>query len=544
MPGLTTTLSNYDLDLLKRIARRWNVEISERDVVSARADLEAKLNNIENFQKMWLTLEEPTRKAWTSLAQNGGKVPWIEFSRTYGEIRDFGPGRREREQPDLKPISAAEALWYSGLAGIAFLRSAGEPVEYIYIPDELLKFASPYPQQSERIEIRPAVSQNPRHIKQARSAIPDYLTDLLAAQRMQREMPDTVFETWGVPRTFLQMLLLETGLTDKNMQPIPDGLRKFFSTNRADVQADIFKAWLNTAEFNELRMLPGLIFEGTWMNDPLPPRKRLIEWVSGLNCGTWWSLSSLIASVKAHQPDFQRAAGEYDTWFIREAGSSTYLGGFDNWDQIEGALLTYLITGPLHWLGLVRLARSGVDGKLVAFQLVEEMLPLMSGQAPEIGMEERVDFTIKDVRFITLFESTSRILRYQVARFTELVNINKKESHYALTSKSLKSAAEQGLQITQLIHLLEKENSNQIPESLRNLARRWSSQGSEAAVNRVSLLRFANAAACDEFLKHTAGRFKLEELNGQTLAFNEKQQEGVIKALSELGILVEFGEDV
>ena len=131
-----------------------------------------------------------------------------------------------------------------------------------------------------------------------------------------------------------------------------------------------------------------------------------------------------------------------------------------------------------------------------------------------------------------------------LARFTELVNINKKESHYALTSKSLKSAAEQGLQITQLIHLLEKENSNQIPESLRNLARRWSSQGSEAAVNRVSLLRFANAAACDEFLKHTAGRFKLEELNGQTLAFNEKQQEGVIKALSELGILVEFGEDV
>ena len=33
-----------------------------------------------------------------------------------------------------------------------------------------------------------------------------------------------------------------------------------------------------------------------------------------------------------------------------------YLRGFSTWDEVDGALVRFLITGPMHWLGLVDLA--------------------------------------------------------------------------------------------------------------------------------------------------------------------------------------------
>lgn len=544
MPGLKTTLANYDLDFLKRIARRWGVEISTRDTESARADLKAGMADEQRFKQMWETLDEATQIAWASLARSGGKLPWLEFSRAHGEIRDFGPARREREEPDLSPISAAETLWYSGLAGRAFLKTAGEPIEFFYIPDEILTFASIQAGGVDQIQLRPATSQQPKYQHKTSGAILDHLTDMLAALRMQREIQHSVFEAWGMPRQFLSLLLQESGLVNNDLQLVPDALKSFFSARRGAIHARIFQVWLESGEINDLRMLPGLKFEGTWKNNPRPPRNLLISLLSRLDAKTWWSISSLLAGVKDKQPDFQRAAGDYDSWFIRQEGASTYLSGFENWDKVEGALLAHLLSGPLHWFGVVHLAASTAEGRSTAFQLSDGMLPLLSGLTPEIGVSENHEIKIKDARHITIPNQTSRLLRYQVARFCELVSVNQKESHYAITTNSLNSAAEQGLQLSQLMQLLEKEGGAEIPDSLRKMARRWSSQGKEAVISKVSLLRFQDAAACAEFNRFAAGRFTLEELNPRTLLITERQKEGVIRVLNELGILVDIEADV
>ena len=70
----------------------------------------------------------------------------------------------------------------------------------------------------------------------------------------------------------------------------------------------------------------------------------------------WWALEGFIMAVKETEPDFQRPGGDYDSWYIRGEDSEEYLTGFDNWEAIEGALLEYYLTGPMHWLGLVDLA--------------------------------------------------------------------------------------------------------------------------------------------------------------------------------------------
>ena len=58
-----------------------------------------------------------------------------------------------------------------------------------------------------------------------------------------------------------------------------------------------------------------------------------------------------MTAVHQQQPDFQRPAGDYDSWFLRDQQSGEFLRGFEHWDEVDGALLRYLICGPLHWLG-------------------------------------------------------------------------------------------------------------------------------------------------------------------------------------------------
>ena len=194
MPGLRTVLSDFDLDFLSRIARVWRIEISQRDVNSAEADLYAGMLQPGNLDEVIARLPEDSRHAWETLLSRGGHMPWAVFSREYGDIRAIGPARRERENPDQSPISISENLWYSGLVGRAFLKISEVPEEYIYIPEE---FIPPLPQDNKpggSITILPAVNQKPGKIQRADSSILDYLTDMLASARMEREVLQSAFQ--------------------------------------------------------------------------------------------------------------------------------------------------------------------------------------------------------------------------------------------------------------------------------------------------------------------------------------------------------------
>jgi hypothetical protein len=544
MPPIKSLLEKYDLDLLLRIARAWDVEISQRDAPSARADLVAQMVNKEVFRSVLGGLDEPARLAWQTLAGRGGRQTWAEFSRLNGEIRDLGAAARQREQPDLHPVSISETLWYSGVIGRAFLGGASEPVEYAFIPDELASFIQQPAVQLVKASVRPAVNQSPRHVARADSAILDQLTDLLAANRAQRELPEAVFTAWAKPQRFLQALLMDAGLTAADRQPKVEALREFFNSDRDKTLQRLFLAWRNSTTLNELRMLTGLTCEGNWRNDPMLPRQVLIESINKLETGTWWSISSLLSTVKEVNPDFQRPAGDYDSWFIRDDKTGAYLTGFSSWDRVEGALLYYLLTGPMHWLGVVNLARGSIEGKFTAFQLVPGTRVLLNGETPATGVTENRKLQVKGARTLVLKIGTPRLLRYQVGRSAELSDATSVESRYQLTPDSLKKAAEQGLQIQQLIQLLDKDQPGVVTEDLKRLVERWTKHGKEAGFERALLLRFKNAESCAEFLRVAGSRFNLEKLNPQTLAIAPAQQESIRRLLAELGILADDEADV
>jgi hypothetical protein len=545
MPGLKPTLLNYDLDFLLRIARYWGVTLNQRDVDSARADLYTKMLEPELLRTALERLPTDARQALEGLSKKEGRQTWAEFSRAYGDIRVFGPARRTREEPDLNPVSISEVLWYAGLVGRAFLKSGSGPVEFVYIPDELLQLIAPTRSDAAFTALRPAVNQEPRYFVAGDTVILDLLTDLLAALRMGHSLPDSVLSSRGIPLEFLIQLLLSVELIDETRQPDPEKLKAFFGIDRDQALSLLFMGWLSSTRINDLRMLPGVIFEGSWRNDPLIPRRLVTGLLADLQTGTWWSLSSLVTMVKTNTPDFQRPAGDYDSWFIRDAVSNEYLRGFEHWDRLEGSLIHSLVTGPLHWFGIVDLARGSADGKFTAFRLVEKTAAMLTGEVPVTGLLENHTLRFKDVIHVFIPPQTPRALRYQVARCGELMAVQRGESHYRLTPRSLQAAAGQGLKIGNLIQLIQKEYNTAIPPETQRMVERWNLSGVEAELRTEHLLRFKDARACSEFLSSkAAAALTIEVLNPTTLLVQSRQQDVIIKVLNEMGILVEQAEDV
>ena len=540
MPSLRSMLHEYDLDFLSRIARSWDAAISQKDQECALSDLISLMQNEKMFIKLLSGLAGKPQYALDELMRHGGMIPVELFSRKHGEIRALGPAKRAREEPDLHPVSVSERLWYSGLIGKAFLNHRGEVREVIFIPDELLTVLRGSEPEKTAIIIRPAVTQSPRFVLSATSILLDRVADLLASARMGRAFDPVIFRQWNLPQQFLHTLLQTSGLLDKNQQPNQENLKEFLQTGRASALAYLYRAWLDSTDLNDLRLLPGLEFDGKWKNDPLLPRLLLVGILRSLAEGTWYSISSLLAEIRDKRPDFQRYAGEYDSWFIRRSGEQAYLKGFDHWDDVEGALLHFLLCGSLHWFGILDLASGTAGGESAAFRLTAIGCELLNGSSPTAIINETGVIEVKQADVFAIQDNTPLQLRYQVGRFARLTKYASRSSWYRLTPDSLEVAASQGLNLRQLILLLEKSQPKPIPRSLQRLAERWETNRLEASLRTGLLLRFVTVDACSLFLSNPrSGAMVLEQLNPLTLLLHPNSQEAAHRLLAELGILSE-----
>ena len=542
MPALLKTLLAADLDLLSRIARAWGLDsLPEGKTASANRICQIMLDE-SVFQEVIASLPEPIRAAWETLLSAGGHIPTTIFERQFGEIRTLGPSKRERENPDLKPVSISETLWYKGLIGKGFLDLPPEPQEFIFIADELRQLSSSDPQENRKFRIRPAADQKPKNIRLGHTAILDHLTDLLAAIRMQRTLPDGVFTSWGISADYLSGIAKTTRLLGTAGQPDPEKLKHFFSLDRVDAIELLYRDWFVSKTLNELRLLPGLKFEGSWKNDPCLPRTLLADILRSLNPDTWWSLSSLLSTIKSQRPDFQRLAGDYDSWFIKNENSNEYLRGFSHWDEVEGALIRFLVTGPFHWLGILDLSAEMAGQSSYAFRLSRMGADLLAGKKPAISIVENGEIVVVSAKKILIPPLTSRTLHYQVARFCRLDSITADgASKYEITPETLQKAAEQGLEIHQLLQFLDKNDKKPPPVSIKRLAERWQKHGLEAELSSAILLRFKDAAACEQFLaSREVKKLDIEPLNDLVLKVNSAQVRVVEKTLLEMGILTQI----
>ncbi|MEM5775497.1 MAG: helicase-associated domain-containing protein, partial [Anaerolineaceae bacterium] len=260
-----------------------------------------------------------------------------------------------------------------------------------------------------------------------------------------------------------------------------------------------------------------------------------LDLISGLEEGVWWSLEAFVAALKEHHPDFQRPAGDYDSWFIQEKSSGDYLRGRGSWDKVDGALARYIIVGPMHWLGLVDLARETEKSKPAAFRLSEWAKNLWHGSPPDgLPAEDAHLFINMDGR-MRVPPLVPRPVRYQAARFGEWESRKAGQYVYRVTDQSLSRAAEQGLRANHLLGILKKHASGGIPPAFQQTLQRWEKVGLQTRLITATVLQVDQPEILVELMKTSAKRFLGKTLNPTTVEVLQGGEEAVRSALLQMG---------
>jgi hypothetical protein len=351
--------------------------------------------------------------------------------------------------------------------------------------------------------------------------------------------PETLPLSLSITVPVLTQLLHAAGLLDGNNQPQPEEVRAFLEAPPAEALLLLVQAWLASPAFNELRLLPGLTFEGNWMNDALANRQTLLDLLRSLPADRWWSLSAFIAAIKERQPDYLRPGGDYDSWFIRRTDSETYLRGFSTWDEVDGALLRFFITGPLHWLGLYDLAAPQPGAPATAFRPSVLCTSLFNNGLPAGLPAEDSQIRLTSTGRMRLPARLPRPVRYTLLRFCRWDGENDQEILCSITPTALSIARQQGLRTTHLINLLRKHSADPISPLLVKALERWEKLDAQASLQSGTLLRLGSPEILAALQKSSAKRFILEELNSTTVLIRPGSEESVINALLEIGYLTE-----
>lgn len=234
MPDLTESLQGRDLGHLRIITELWGSVLDNQDIRSTILELNSILLKPTAVNDMVANLPAEVKTALEDLTQHAGRLPWAQFTRTYGEVREMGPAKRDRERPYEQPISAAESLWYRALVARAFFDTPAGPEEFAYIPDDLLKLIPAVEGSVVPIYGRQASALEYANVSLVSDRILDHTCTLLAALRLGIGVPDEFTSSGGeiLTSTFMQTVLTAGGLLDDASQPNLEPMRIFLEARR------------------------------------------------------------------------------------------------------------------------------------------------------------------------------------------------------------------------------------------------------------------------------------------------------------------------
>ncbi len=543
MPDLAQSLGKHDLGYLQIIAELWGIEFTATEFNQGLEVLIPSMLDPQLVEEIVQSLPTEAQSALAEFIRNDGRMTWSLFTRRYGEVREMGAGRRDRARPYLDPISTAEVLFYRALVGRTFFDSPGGPEEFAYIPNELMPLL--HTNQAILVESfgRAALSAEHSSTNTVSDRILADACTMLAALRMGlsgEQIPLSDYPgCYPLNSESLKALLAASNLLDEDGAPEPNPTRSFLEVEPGKALAQLAKVWQNSQQLNELSLLPHLILEGEWSNNPLRTRESILKFLESIPRNTWWNIESFVGAIRQQFPDFQRPAGDYDSWFIRRTEDGEYLRGFENWDQVDGELIRFFITGPLHWLGILDLASTGKDKPLAAFRFSDWSEALLQGVPPmDLPLEDQKVVVRSDGRLM-ISTRVMRSVRYQISRFCEWDKLDREHYHYHVTPSSLRQASKNGLLTSHLLSLLHK-HADQVPPNLVTALERWDKFGRQARMEHVIVLRLTSPEILTELRASRAARFLGDPLGPAAVIVKPGAREKVLAALTEMGYLGEI----
>ncbi len=514
MPTTVQMLTDYAPPLLEIIAqmRGADFDASTGNRLQSIELLAEELTNPTSIQFAYQELADvypEVELAVDQLLRAGGEVAEAEFARQYGVIRAMGPSKLEREAPWLHPEGAAEVLYYHGLIGRTFRGVGQDAHTIVYLPADV----APWLPRAQSVALPnglPVAPAAPPQRSRTINADDCFLEDagtllgflysdslrLTAAgpdpedvdrlvQRLQLPF-DATIPDHNVRLALLLHVANRLGWLKRaesgHIQLTGNRVREFLSRTRSEQRQALFDAWRESPEWNDLCRTPGLDCPpgATGWNDPLQTRAAVLALLGRLQPNGWYRIADVIAAIKEVEPNYQRPTGRYDEWPIRSAKAagegepSGPLHGIEHWDDVEGALLSFLMRGPLHWLGAVDLAEPSAGD--------EWLLSLTSWGARWLGMDvvqphenPQRSLQVSDDFTISLPTSAPLEDRFRVERFAQWQSSYPRYV-YQITQRSLMRAADANITAQQVLEFLSAR-TRQLPEKVVTALQRFGRGG-------------------------------------------------------------------
>lgn len=509
MSSLLPSLRNCSPALLRAIAETNGVELTSNQPSQMAGQLAAALSDVGHLQASVAACTPAAQEALAALLREGGRSPRAAFERSHGSVRPAGPGRLERERPHLAPSNATEELWYRGLLFPTMVETPDGLVEFLSVPTELaVRLPPPAPAAAPFPPLALAVTPPPQPmvdlllhdacsllcLAQAGLAtvrVPSELaawqsTSLYEFNRLTLQPPaDPVWiagEGPGSPAALALALADDLGwlrARGRRLELTPGPARAWLEAPRPEQRRRLLDAWVQSMRWNDLCRTPALSCEqtGSWANDPVGTRQRLLPLLASLQPGAWYDCAGLVTAIKAHSPDFQRPDGNYDTWYIGRRGDSAFLRGFEHWEQVEGELLRFLLSGPLHWMGATALMPMGADSP-GAVSLTAAGDAWLHG-APAPAEPEPSRLTVQPDFTVLAPAAASLLDRFRLARFTTWLEPVWSDGLptfvYRISQTGLRRAAQQGIDAARVLDFLQARTAEPLPVNVARALERWAS---------------------------------------------------------------------
>jgi Helicase conserved C-terminal domain len=348
---------------------------------------------------------------------------------------------------------------------------------------------------------------------------------------------------WFMRRLLVQMREMQGDNFGEAININPNG--KLLSMSMAQRVRWAFESWRDGGAWNELIRLPGqnVSFDHRREAPPGLAKSRgvVLRVMGRLSAGQvtqWQSVAALIAQIKK---------SEYQFLFERKRGygvggmfSSPYYSSNNpygisfsvardeasGWDVVERAFIIELLTGPLHWLGLIDLGSTGVvaPGVPNGEQPEPQSYRLTEVGAWLLGVGEQPNFVETGGRVVV--QPNFTVLAMEPISDAVLVDLDHfadsqggdRAITYEITRESLYRGQRSGWSAERVIALLEKHQGTPVPLNVKRTLEEWESTHRRITFHRRKLVvQFADddaelqaSLALAPFKPHALGeRFEL-----------------------------------
>ena len=567
MRTLKSCLLDEPLPRLTAIADTWDIGLEAASASEMAEALAKHMLSPGAAMQGREALPIGARKALDALMSINGRMPAAVFERRFGTLRPMGPGRLERERPWLSPANPTEVLWYRGFLFRAFDKTPTTPVEVMFIPTDLLALLpTPEPVAAGAAgEVQPPLRAAHPALGTPDPLLDDVTTILAyiqnyevhirtdsgwnnearnAIQPMLRDAEGADSENLSGRFGFLLSLISRSHWLrpkEKEVRLMPQPVSQWLQSSTEVQRSTLLNAWRSDPRWNDLAHVQGIAFEmpHAWANDPVRERTTILEMLTrfmAANTDPWQDIDGFVDHVKRTNPDFARPDGRYDTWHIRDVRTNEYLTSFDHWGRVEGALIRYIITGPLYWLGILNVQ----SGRMALTDHAAMLADAPGETTPPAAAQKNDVFRLEPDGDVIVYTS-ARFERFQLARVANWSATRSEDYVYRLAPESVNAAMKQGIPAPRILEFLEQHSSKPVPPNLVKAIKRLEQYGAEARMEQAYMLRTKDVATMNLLLNtHAVRKAMIERISPTCALMRQREARAVASAIIRTGLLVDL----